>query len=158
MEPSDPTRSGPEFLLQHELLTKLNLPPDNPPEWFPCRRVLPTTASTEACATGIINSITEGRLDPQTATERFQPSGQHQQYRRTIFSGDGGSSPTNFAPLAHPQGSDHHRQTEGGITEEKSEVEAFLDDDDFLLASVVENFENMASAAGGVIYSKWWAN
>ncbi|KAL5965366.1 RecQ-mediated genome instability protein 1 [Taenia solium] len=42
-----------EALLQRELLMKLNLPPDNPPEWFPGQRRLP--ASTTGATTNNTN-------------------------------------------------------------------------------------------------------
>ncbi|KAL5105224.1 RecQ-mediated genome instability protein 1 [Taenia crassiceps] len=45
-----------EALLQRELLMKLNLPPDNPPEWFPGQRHLPTEANINNANDNIANS------------------------------------------------------------------------------------------------------
>ncbi|KAM7539122.1 hypothetical protein Aperf_G00000057186 [Anoplocephala perfoliata] len=150
VEFSDPNQNRPDLLLQRELLTKLNLPPDSPPDWFPCRRVLPMAVSSEAHVPGVTNGVNERQPDPQTATGRPQPPVRRQQYRRAIFSEDRGSDPSSSRSglSAHPQDSDHHQQTEEGVAEEQIEEEALLDDDDFLLASVVENFESTTSTSG----------
>ncbi|VDK20475.1 unnamed protein product [Taenia asiatica] len=51
-----------EALLQHELLMKLNLPPDNPPEWFPGRRRLPAS-TTEANTNNTNNNVISNTTD-----------------------------------------------------------------------------------------------
>ncbi|CDS38185.1 recQ mediated genome instability protein 1 [Echinococcus multilocularis] len=51
-----------EALLQRELLMKLNLPPDRPPEWFPGHRHL-LTSTTEATTTNTTDNITSNTTD-----------------------------------------------------------------------------------------------
>lgn len=51
-----------ETLLQRELLMKLNLPPDNPPEWFPGQRHLPTSI-TEANTNNTNGNMTSNTPD-----------------------------------------------------------------------------------------------
>lgn len=161
MEFTDPTQNEPGFLLQRELLIKLNLSPDNPPEWFPGRRVLPATVSLEERASTVTG--TDRRSNPQTATEHlYQPVQQNQQTRplkRALFSTNESSDQSSVnhtgqtgGPIrpVHPQMSDQNRHPLlGEIPEEQIETEALFDDDDYLLASAVENFENMASTNTG---------
>ena len=92
-----PDGSGLGGLLQRELLRKLNLPPDNPPDWFPGRRSLPTCDSNA------------NRNDPGTTSATVQPPQQAKQ---------------------------------------EPEVVELFDEDDLLLASAVENYENLAAPSG----------
>nr|CUU99568.1 hypothetical transcript [Hymenolepis microstoma] len=161
VEFADPTQNEPDLILQRELLTKLDLPPDNPPEWFPGRRVLPVTNSSEERSSTVIG--TDHQPSTQTATEQlYQPpdqqNNQNRPLKRILFSTDESTNQpsvnsthqTGPIQTIRPQTSrqNPHPLIEE-IPEEQIEAEALFDDDDYLLASAVENFENMASTSTG---------
>ena len=111
---ADSTETGDEnkldVILQRELLKKLNLPPDNPPDWFPGRRNLPSSINTDSSNANIkSDNISGNRLAAPSVEQQWAP--------------------------------------EAGVKTEK-EAEELFDEDDLLLASAVDNFENLATVTG----------
>ncbi|VDO01491.1 unnamed protein product [Rodentolepis nana] len=162
VEFADPTQNEVDLILQRELLIKLDLSPDNPPDWFPGRRVLPaTTNSSEERGSTVTG--TDRQSNARTATEQLrqpptQQSVQNRPLRSVLFSTDDSTNQPSVNST-HQAGSiqtvrsqtsrqNLHPLTEG-IPEEQIETEALFDDDDYLLASAVENFESMASTGTG---------
>lgn len=130
---------------------KLNLPPDNPPEWFPGRRVLPPTVTSQERVSTITQS--DRQPDPQPPPERqtqqtpaVQQNPQSRPLKRALLSTGQSTAQPGSSRSVHSLINDGAPHPLANILEEQIEAEDLLDDDDFLLASAVENFENMASA------------